>query len=235
MAELGGLEGLAFNLPETVTASVQHPGVDLLGYFTTTVADGSILDGAYNGFCVDTDHTIRPGRQYTMDVYSSYEDLPAGTVEFPENLPQVNYILNQDYVGQTAYDGAGNDIGVYTYGDVQRAIWSLIEDNQSTAGLGSWSQARVDIILAEAALFGLDFDPACEEQVAVILIPTDENGNTTGQVTLAQVTLIELDIPCDTTDETAWGIADDGSFTLFSQKGKGWGGYNEACFERNDS
>ena len=31
---------------------------------------------------------------------------------------------------------------------MQRAIWALVDDAQSTAGLGPWSQCRVDEILA---------------------------------------------------------------------------------------
>ena len=40
------------------------------------------------------------------------------------NFDLVNWIINQDYVGKPA--GAARH---YTYGDVQRAIWELIEEN----------------------------------------------------------------------------------------------------------
>jgi hypothetical protein len=145
-------------------------------------------------------------------VYSSYEDLPEGLVEYTENLDLVNWIINQGYVGQVSPDG----YGTYTYGDVQRAIWTLIEDNNSTSGLGAWSQNRVDEIVAAAYASGEGFTPGCSDYVAVILQPVD------GQqvITIAQVTFASVGVPCNPLFEyeTAWGAG-------YDFPGKNWATY----------
>jgi hypothetical protein len=196
-------------LPQgTVDMTVAFPGGD--SYFNTTISGGGELDGVYNGFCVDTSRTISPGQTYTADVVSSYDPAAATLVDKPENLDLVNYIVNQGYVGQTSPSG-----GSYTYGDVQRAIWGLVDDSQSTAGLGSWSQARVDEILADALANGEGFVPECDGSVAVILNPIREDGSTGAQITIAQVTFAEVGIGCEPLyqDETAWasGMAFEGN------------------------
>jgi len=215
VCQYGGLDGLEYSLPPSVTMKVQYPQAGGQAYFpNVTVTNGGFLNGSYPGWCVDTDNTIGQNTNYTANVYSSYESLPAGTVEFPENLDLVNWILNQNYVGQTSPNG----FGTYTYGDVQRAIWTLVEDNLSTAGLGNWNQNRVDEILAAAYASGENFEPGCDEYVAVVLVPVA--GTTPQQIIIAQVTLIELQILCETRCETAWGYG-----TGFP--GKQWATYVE--------
>jgi hypothetical protein len=160
------------------------------------------------GWCIDTDHTIGQNTWYDVNIYSSYEDLPpeliGGTnIEHPENLDLVNWIINQDFVYSAAYDnllpdaggnGLGEYLGDYTYSDVQRAIWALIENTQSGSGLRTWSQARVDEILAAAAEHEGYKPTHSDDTIAVIIQPI--NG---GQITIAQLILIEFthpDIPC---------------------------------------
>jgi hypothetical protein len=193
------------SLPDTVTMKVKYPYSGGPSYFETTISGGTDIDGTYEGWCVDTDHTIGQG-SYTAQVYSSYESLPADLIEYPENLDLVNWILNQGYVGTTSPGG----FGTYTYGDVQRAIWDLIEDGQSTSGLGQWNGNRVDEILTAAHASGEDFFPGCGDVIAIVLRPVNANGGTTGQVTIAQVTLAELPVECgESTCETAWGDGTD--------------------------
>jgi len=197
------VEGFNLSLPEQVNITSQHPGGGD-SYWDVTVSNGGDLDGDYEGWCVDTDRTMSSGTTYTADVYSSLDEGfdGLGLVEHPENMGLVNWIINQGYVGDSSPAG-----GVYTYGDVQRAIWTLIEDNNSTAGLGSWDQDRVDEILADAAADGADFTPGCEDTVAVLLVPVNSSGDTTNQIIIAQVTFIEVGVPCDPIlggDETAW-------------------------------
>ncbi len=205
-------DGFAGALPGQVTMQVSYPSTGDPSYFETTVSGGTVLDGTYEGWCIDTDHTIGQNTPYTADVYSSYEDLPDGLVEFPENLDLVNWIVNQGFVGQPSACG-----GEYTYGDVQRTIWTLIDDQNSTSGLGPWSQCRVDEILAAASAGGDGFVPGCFDVIAVILVPV--NGQ---QITIAQITLAGVDLPCDPIlgdgNETAWG----GGQCPFKQ---GWGSY----------
>ncbi len=212
VCQYGGLEGLEYSLPSSVEMKVKYPYNGGPAYFPElTVTNGGFLDGVYPGWCVDTDNTINQNTTYTANVYSSYESIPAGAIEFPENLDLVNWILNQDYIGMTSPGG----YGIYTYGDVQRAIWTLVDDNNSTAGLGNWNQNRVNEILADAQANGEGFEPGCNDIVAVVLVPV--NGS---QVIIAQVVLFELQIICETQCETAWG---DGM--LFD--GNNWATYIE--------
>lgn len=194
--DLADLPGLEAALPDQVTMTVVHPGggFGAPSYFDATISGGTVLDGTYDNYCIDTDHTIAPGASYIANVFSSYGLLPEGTVEYPENLDLVNWIINQGYVGQPSACG-----GNYTYGDVQRAIWALVEDNQSTSGLGAWSQCRVDKIIEAAYASGEGFVPGCGDQVAVILMPVDGS-----QITIAQVTFIQVGVPCLYIEETAW-------------------------------
>jgi hypothetical protein len=219
--KIGGLTGLEIGLPAQVTMKVQYPYGGGPAYFpTTTVSGGTILDGTYPGWCVDTDHTIGNNTNYVANVYSSYENLPAGLIEYPENLDLVNWIINQGFVGTPSPGCAGN----YTYGDVQRAIWTLVEDNNSTSGLGSWSACRVAEILAAAQSNGEGYEPGCYDYVAVILVPVTGSG-AAQQVIIAQVTLIEVPILCETLDETAWGGFIDIVPPVYGFPGDSWAMY----------
>jgi hypothetical protein len=188
--KMGGVEALALLLPAQVTACFEP--VRETCYFDVHVTNGGWLDGTYPGWCIDTDSDIMPCPiTYLCDVYSSYGNFPAGLVEHPENFDLVNWILNQNYVGATSPGG----FGTYTYGDVQRAIWALLDDEQSDAGLGAWDQNRVDEILTAAA--GHDgFVPVCGQYMAVILVPDDGS----------QPSIIPVRVPCGGCSETAWGI-----------------------------
>lgn len=193
------------NLPNQVTFKVTYPVGGGQAYFPNTYVYG-LPGGDINiyGWCVDTDNVIYQNTVYTANLYSSYEASSLGAyVEYPENLPMVNWILNQGYIGQIS-PGCG---GVYTYGDVQRAIWSLVEDTQSTSGLGSWSQCRVDEILAAASTHGA-FEPECGDIIGIILVPVGGQ-----QVLVAQAILGEYAFPCYEEpiycDETAWAGPND--------------------------
>jgi len=191
----GGLDGLEMYLPETATMVVSHPGGS--SYFDVLISD-TILNDTYPGWCVDTDHYITPGTPYTVNVFSSYENIE-GLVDKPENMDLVNWILNNISVGQSI---AGCD-EVVTYGDIQMAIWTLIENVQVDNGLGPWSQCRVDGIVALAIANGEGYKPGCGNVVAIILAPVDIVN--IGQVIIAQVVIAELPMFCETVDETAWG------------------------------
>ena len=121
------------------------------------------------------------------------KSLPAGIIEHAYNLDLVNWILNQDFVGKPA----GSD-GTFTYGDVQRAIWELIEDNgtSNTSGLGTWTPARVKLIKDQASANGEGFAPTCGDFVAVILQPIGGEQ----LVTIAQVTFASLGVDCADTN-----------------------------------
>lgn len=203
------LDGLAAALPDgLVDMRTAFPGGD--SYFNTTIANAGDFDGLFDGFCVDTSRGIRPGTWYDAYMVSSYEAAATTLVDYPENLDLVNFVINQDYTSQG-----------YTYGDIQRSIWTLIDDVLSTAGLGSWSQTHVDTIVAEAFAYGEGFVPGCDDSVAVILNPVDASDVTTAQVTIAQITFAEVGVECLPIlggSETAWAEGD----VEFKQ---GWGSW----------
>jgi hypothetical protein len=120
-----------------------------------------------------------------------------GLIEFPENLDLVNYIINRDLVGSASSCGVNE---YFTYGDVQRAIWELLDDGQSTGGLGAWSQCHVDEIVADADANGEGFVPGCDELIVVILVPHTSTGEA------VQANIVALPLSCDEqcNSETAW-------------------------------
>jgi len=190
------LDEFAASLPDQVTMSLTFPYSGAPASFEITIV-GDPLTGTYEGWCVDTERTIAQGVTYTANVFSSYELLPAGLVDHPENLDLVNWVINQNFVGQTSPGG----YGTYTFGDVQRAIWTLIDDNVLSVGLFVWSPDRVDEIVAAAQANGEGFEPGCDDLVVVILQPVV--GEDT--VTVAQITIVGVPLPCECGSETAWG------------------------------
>lgn len=195
VAELGGLEGLV-TLPDTVSLKIAYPGTGPT-YFDAIISNGGDLDGTYDSWCVDVGHTIYPGTLYEdIEVWSSYEELPEyATIDKPENLDLVNYLVNNYAVGDASISG-----GNFTMCDIQRAIWTLIDN--SITGCGGYSQARVDEIVDDALANGEGFEPGCDEKVVLVLVTP---GNV--QVTI-QVITIGIEVPCEDISETAWGFGD---------------------------
>ena len=186
------LPGFEAALPDQVTIrAINYPNAN--AYFDTRVSGGTVLDGTYSTWCIDETHTIYVKSEYTANVYSSYEELPAslttGTdphIDHPENLDLVNYIINQDWQGQG-----------YTSDNVQNAIWYLIDDNSTAC-----SSSCMDIANT-AQQFGEGYEPPCGGSIAVILAPTNE----TAQVVIGQALAIDVGVPCVPVfdGETAWG------------------------------
>lgn len=221
---IANLPALDAALPSTASIKVKYPVAGGASYFTTTVTNGGVLDGTYEGWCVDVDHYIYENVQYSVEVYSSYNPVVGtlGLVEFPENIDKVNWIINQDFVGKTSPGG----FGTYTFGDVQRAIWELIEDTQSTNGLGVWSQYRVNEIKEAAEFAGEGFVPHCGQVVALMLRPFNSSGPMGIQITVAQVTLINFNLVCTPViekTETAWAAGLDFG-------GNNWAKYIYYCY-----
>jgi hypothetical protein len=154
-------------------ASEANMSVDRLeggkSYFKVLLAGSADLkDGKYPGWCADWDRAIEENTSYHYRFYSSYhENLPAGLVDHPEYLDEVNWIANKPFVGRDA----GEDLGVYTSGDVQLAIWTLIDDSFDASTVGPYSQARVDRIVALAKKYGSGFHPNCKQDVVLVLDP----------------------------------------------------------------
>lgn len=84
----------------------------------------------------------------------------------------------------------------YTEGDVQRAVWELIENNPGDPG--NWSPLRVAEILAKADEevglndMSVDFVPDCDGTVAIIVQPFQVNGPSNEKLTIAQITVAQI-------------------------------------------
>jgi hypothetical protein len=210
----GGLDELEESLPAQVTVEAVH-AVDIppydQGYFRVNITGGTILDGQYPGWCIDLDTNMINYHPFTANVYSSYETLPASLlahIAHPETFDEVNYILNQHFIGEPSPGCTGE----YTFGDAQRTIWEFIETWQSSAYLGPWSSCRANEIYDDADDNGDGFIPGCDDVVAIILEPTP--------LYEGQICIIPVPIPCDYeyACETAWGNG-----TAFP--GNNWGMY----------
>lgn len=150
-------------------------------YFEVNVTDSGLLKGKYRGWCADWATLIEDDTVYQAKVYSSYSNsLPSGLVDKPEYLDEVNWLLNEHVVGEPSEAG-----GNFTSGDLQVAIWTLIDDSFSTSTVGPFSQARVNELVATALEQGSDFKPNCKQSVGIIIEPGNEQGR-------VQTTIIEV-------------------------------------------
>jgi hypothetical protein len=140
-------------------------------------------------------------------VYSSYDpNLPACVIDVPGNLDLVNWILTRDYVGDSG------PCGPYTYGDVQVAIWLLLEDTAipgpalDPTYLGYTCDPNVQQILQDAQTYGEGFVPGGSDKYGLILVPVDyadaQYPNMDPCDPVAQIFMIVVQA---SGDETAWG------------------------------
>jgi len=204
-------------LPTTATLTAQYPGDD--SYWTFTISDGGALDGVYDGWCVDTSRTMASGTPYTVVPISSYDPAATGYVDYPANLDALNWLLNADSVGQASAACGGS----YTFSDQQLAIWTLIEDTPTDAGLIDSSECRAQELVTAALTQGEGYEPGCLDAMAVLLVPIDPDGQPIAQIVIAQVTVIDVDLACDPIfrDETAWASGD----TRFKRSWASYGTY----------
>lgn len=190
---------------------VQAGAVELPDTICFTVGQGpngrpSYLDVSINSFgpisldawCVDSDNGISSAPTYTGHVYRLNDPAVPLLFDYPGavgNLDLVQYILNQSYPPEV------------TFGDIQRAIWILVEDNPSTGNLGVWSPERVEAILADAVANGEGFVPACGQTTFVLLNPVLVNAcdlNTANTATIAQLMIVEVPVECAAIGNFVW-------------------------------
>ncbi len=170
----------ALELPQSVCFSLRHDigaggtGVGDPSYFDTTVylASGPLT---FDGWCADVRNSIwappanEPPYYYTGNTYR-WDDPSVqflGVVRYPENLDLVLYLINQRWPGKLS-PATGE---LYTGGDVQRAIWALLDDWQGTTYLGPWDETRVQEIVNDARSHGEGFVPKCGQLTGVFLNP----------------------------------------------------------------
>ena len=189
------------DLPETTYACADaKPGS--VSYFDLSIADG-LLAGDYAAWCVDVATTLNAGECFDANVFSSYEVLPDGVVDRPENFDLINWILNQNFVGTLSTNG----VDAYTLGDVQWAMWELIDDANcvSCTYLDPYDVARANEIVVLAEANGGGYEPGEGDVLAVVLQPTDGK----------QVVIIPYTVECEPECETAFARGTDGN-TCFS-------------------
>ena len=192
-------------------------------YFDGVIFDGGNLDGTHDIWCIDTDRTItqNQGLIYKIFPFSSYDPnildelimITGDLDDTYENLDLVNWILNQDFVGQG-----------FTYGEVQKAIWELVDPTrigQFSFTLGPFDQANVDQITAAAIANGEGFVPSCGELVGIVLIPHDWDPVTQTVGAKRQILIIALPVDC----ETAWafGAKPPENVSQITEFEKSWG------------
>ncbi|WP_026810874.1 DUF7467 domain-containing protein [Arenibacter latericius] len=180
------------DLPELVNACAEaKPGSK--SYLDLVIADGS-LAGDYAAWCIDVARTLNAGDCFEANVFNSYEPVPAGVVDKPENFDLINWILNQDFVGELSENG----VDAYTIGDVQWAMWELIDDANCIACtyLQPYNVGRANEIISFAIANGKGYKPGGGDVLAVVLQPTDGK-----QVVIIPYNIeCEPEIPCDPCD-----------------------------------
>ena len=150
------------------TMSIQHLQ-NASSYFEVSVQDSGLLNGKYPGWCADWSNQISDNTVYEAKFYSSYAPtLPAHLVAKPENLDEANWLVNQHLVGEPSPSG----LGVYTSGDLQLALWTLLDDNFDSSTVGPYSQARVNELVSASLSEGSGFRPSCKQVVIILLDPS---------------------------------------------------------------
>ncbi|MFC4220481.1 hypothetical protein [Flagellimonas marina] len=200
-------------LPETVNACTTAKGIEANGtYFDLTVNDTE-LAGDYGAWCIDVDLSLNGNECFDALVFSSYDPaIPAGVVENPDNLDLVNYILNQDFLSQG-----------YTMGEIQWAIWELLDDANCIACtfLGSegadWDVADAQAIVDDAVANGEGYEPGEGNNLAIVLVPTNNR----------QPVVIPIPLECEEEPEggceTAFARGTDGNTCFIGNGFNRWG------------
>lgn len=174
--------------PVGIPASVQYTvsSTDTLGteatYFEVTVSGGTALDGIHDAWCLVENAGVDPSSKtaYTATPICSTTSLN-GVVDHPENLGQVNWILNQHLTTL-----AGGD---YSYVAVQHAIWKLLNATYDQGNISARLIAQRDAIVTLASAHA-GYVPGCGELAGIVLPGVDALG------TPAQPLLIGAPISC---------------------------------------
>jgi hypothetical protein len=191
------VESLGVALPGSVSFCTTSQGEpDMESYFNIEIG-ASFLEGGQEAWCVDADSFIRNLECYDAAVLSSYGDLTGTSFEKPENFDLVNWVLNQGFVGRPGGGGIP-----YTFGDVQIAIWELVEDVgcPQCGGLGDASEDRAMEIVQLALANGEGYVPGCGEYMGIILLPENPDPESEDEI---QALIMPYELKCGGAD-TVW-------------------------------
>lgn len=171
--------------------------VGLPSYLDITLGNAGAFNGVYDGWCVDTAHDVSSFVNYLGTLVCSYSTSASALVNIPENLDEVNWILN--------------NLAVYyllgcTASDVQAAIWQLLDGGTGLI-LPPPDPTCVAAIVADAEAHN-GFVPSAGQFVGIIIDPEGDQ----------QITIIPVRVPA-ARSETAWG------FGAYDLPGGSWGWY----------
>jgi hypothetical protein len=247
VVKFGGIEGFEFYLPnDPVTVEFKYPGPDSYMQMEIISDNAGALKGIYENWCVNTEITMQNYKPYEALLYSSYdEDLPEGLVDYSENLHLVNYLINYYYEGKEVVlknedcsDYLVDNMTVseaITLGDIQKAIWKLIDEEWDYDDLSGPRWTSLDervfgIVCAvkEAvnALPNKFFKPECNQKI-VFLVYSYQEGT---QLIVGQPTISSVPVPCADEGGTAWGDGYYGATFGGAQWGT-WFKYDATCGE----
>jgi len=175
-----------------VKVNYTYPGTSQIPSYFDIQFVNSLLFGAntFDAWCADRDTSVdvnnSADEQYTTYVYSIYElgsnvSTLFPTIESPENLDIVNWLLSQNYSANG-----------YTFGEVQAAVWTLLGDAwQGSTSIGTPDSAKVTT-LVNLALTHEGYTPditdgvTTNDNVLLLLAPFKTDG-TAQQPTLVQI------------------------------------------------
>lgn len=229
----GGIDGFEFYLPdEPVTVKFTYPAPTSYLKMEILSDNAGALKGVYENWCVNTSISLDNSLNQEIEalLYSSYEEIPDGIVDYPDNFPLLNYLINNYAVGDEVELTDSNCDPVLvdgetlsealTIGDIQKAIWTLIDDDPSTnLGLGGWSQERVNAILCDVDTeANLLYKPGCNDKIVFLVVPIDPEEEPL--FIIGQPTISSVPVPCADEGGTAWG---DGYYGATFPGSKQWG------------
>ena len=184
------LQMICDSLPAQLDLNIGFDGVNyqiVVADDASTTADDGLASQVWTGACIDIVGELILDTDLTVNVYGTCGPIPDGLIENPENLDQINWIINQDFVGQNNMEGSAQ----YTIFDVQEAVWAL-SDGTIT------NNANANEIVAKAAE-GEGFISGEGDLVAVIFDPIAPNADVTDTQTFIMGVAwdaLELDCIC---------------------------------------
>jgi len=164
------LQMICDSLPAQIDLSISLTGSPLDYQITVFdgagTADDKLASDIWNGFCIDINGTLLLDTTVTANVYTSCDPIPAGLIANPNNLDNIEWLINQNF------NGASNQAGTDTYDvfDLQEAVW-ILSDGSST------NNADANEIAQMALTMGEGFVAQDGDQVAVIFDPIAPAGS----------------------------------------------------------
>lgn len=225
--KLGGLDAFndIFPVPVEFTITLDTGSNEGASYWDTTFVGDSVLSGeTIDGYCIDVSHSIGFG-PHTGKAYNYLDAALEDTnIDMPENMDLVAWAINNFFPGEIYTADVNGDGTAESYtmtsGTLQRAIWYLIDDIQSTAGLGSYNDDWAAHI-ADLATEHEGYEPGCGDLVPVVIVP--DSGSR--QHTTIQTTFAAVDFPCYSIGETAWAAMPGMTELGFQFAGNNWATY----------